>query len=280
MGLIDFVLNFVCLLLWLNWRSLRFGAAEQRRPVSLASTLKKAEGRRGSRWIPLAAVFALLLARAFFYWNVGSALNWTPSVQLGVISLHFRSDYLLRILLFSFLSFGLLLGGFYAWLLLISVVNSRVPSEDPGQRVVRMQLGWLERWPPLLKAMLPMLCCTLLWGLGSPWLVHIGLLPSPASLGHQWEQAFVLGLTSFLVWKFLILALCLLYLINSYVYLGNSSFWKYVNTTGANLLSPLRRLPVSFGKLDLAPFLGMGLVLLVTHWAGRWLPQLFQQLPL
>ena len=280
MGLIDSILNLVCLLLWLNWRSLHIATPESRPAFSLAATLRKAEPRRASRWASLAFLLALLGARGIFYWNVGTALNWTPSLRLGLVSLPFRSDYLGRILLFSVLSFALVLGLLYAWLFLVSVINRRVPHDEQIQRLVRMQLGWTQRWPPWLKLVTPLLVTALLWGVASPSLVKLGILPAPASPAHVWQQAFLLGLASLLSWKFLLIGVCVLYVINSYVYLGHSAFWNYVNVTGANLLRPIRRLPVSLGKIDLAPVLAIVLILLVTHWAEQWLPRLFRRLPL
>ncbi len=280
MGLIDAILNLACLLLWLNWSSVHLAAQRRPSPVSLAATLRKAEPRGGGRWGSLAAVIGVLLFRSMFYWNVGSASNWTPSLELGVISLPFRSDYPGRMLLFSVLSFALVLGGLYAWLLLLSVINHRAPNGHPFQRLVREQLGWIEHWHPLLRLALPILLTTLAWGFGSPALVRMGIVPQPESTAHGWQQAAVLGMTSISVWKLPLLAICLLYAINSHVYLGKSQFWDYINLTGANLLAPLRKWPLRVGKVDLAPVLAVGIILLAAHWAGTGLPCLFQSLPL
>ena len=279
MGLIDVILNLACVLLWLNWSSVHLVSARRPSPVSLAATLRKAEPRWGGRWGSLLGLFGVLSARSLFYWKVGSASNWTPNLELGVVSLPFRSDYLTRMILFSFLSFMLVLGCLYAWLLLISIINRKVPNDEPLQKLVRLHLGWIEHWPPAVKVLLPLLIAALAWGLGSPALVRMGIVPPPSSPTHTWQQALVLGVTSFLTWKSLVLLLCVLYMINSYVYLGKSRFWQYVNTTGSNLLRPLRRLPVRIGKLDFSPLLAMGLVLVVAHWAGYFLPRIFQRLP-
>lgn len=280
MGLIDAILNLACLLLWLNWSAVHLGARRRPSPVSLAATLRKAEPRGGGRWGSLVAVFGVLLFRSMFYWNVGSASNWTPSLELGVMSLPFRSDYPGRMLLFSVLSFALVLGGLYAWLLLISVINRRVPNDHPFQRLVRDQLGWVEHWHPALRLALPVIVTMLVWGFGSPALVGMGIVPQPESTGHVWQQAAVLGISSLSVWKLPLLAICLLYMVHSHVYLGKSHFWGYINLTGANLLAPLRRWPMRIGKVDLAPLLAMIIVLLVAHWANAALPCLFERLPL
>jgi uncharacterized protein YggT (Ycf19 family) len=280
MGLIDSILNVVCLLLWLNWRSIPRATPEKAPAVSLAATLKKAGPGRAFRWASLAFLAALLAGRGVFYWNVGAALNWTPSLRLGVVSLPFRSDQFGRIMLFSVLSFILVLAIAYAWILLISAINRRVPPDEPIQRLIRMQLGWVDRWPVVLKLAAPVVGAALLWGLGSPGLVQLGLLPAPASTTHLWKQALLLGLTSLLSWKFLLLGICALYMLNSYVYFGRSSFWSYVNLTGANLLRPLQRWPVCMGKVDFSPLLAIALVLWASHWAAQWLQRLFHRLPL
>jgi uncharacterized protein YggT (Ycf19 family) len=280
MAVIDSILNLACVLLWLNSRSIQLAASEKPTALSLASTLKKAGPRQGAGWVSLGVLVAVLGLRSLFYWNVGSAMNWTPSLHLGVVSLPFRSDYLARLFLFSFLSFALLLALVYAWLLLFSIVNRRLPNEEPFQRFVRVQLGAMDRWPVGLRLMLPMLFTTLVWGLASPGLVQLGILPAPLSAGHRWQQALVLGLASFLSWKILIVALCLFYMINSYVYVGNSALWSYLNKTGSNLLRPLRQFPLCIGKLDFAPLVAIGLVLGLTHGAAQWLPWAFQRLPL
>jgi uncharacterized protein YggT (Ycf19 family) len=280
MGLLDSILNLVGAYLWFNWRSLRSLDREKSAPMSLAATVKRAAPRPGGRWIPLLSLAGLLGLRAVFYWNVGSALNWTPTLELTVVSLPFRSDYLARMLLFSMLSLGLVIMALYAWLLLLSVINHKLAIQEPVQRIVRIHLGPVERWPAVVKLLLPAVASGLLWKIGSPGLVRLGILPHPLSATQVWEQAALIGLTSVLVWKLLILSVCLLYLVNSYIYLGNSYFWKYVNATGANLLSPLRRLPVCIGKVDLSPVLVILLVLALTHVANRWLPWLFAHLPL
>jgi hypothetical protein len=73
MGLIDFILNLAGLLLWLNWRSIRFDPLGKRTPATLVGTLRRAEPSRLRRWHLLAVLGGLLLLRALFYWQIGSA---------------------------------------------------------------------------------------------------------------------------------------------------------------------------------------------------------------
>ncbi|MBI4326980.1 MAG: hypothetical protein HY674_17200 [Chloroflexi bacterium] len=279
MDLVDFILNGAALLLWLHWRALGFVRPASTVRVSLLSTLKKAEPAARGRWIYLTGLLALLVLRSFFYSQIGAAMNWMPSLNLVAIHLSFRSDYLSRMFLFSGLSFGLILAGFYAWLLLLSAANRKAPDSEPWQKWVRLHLGWLEHWPALVKFFLPMAGGALLWLLASPGLVRLGLLPPPVSQVHLGEQAIVLGAATFLVWKFLITLLFLLYLLNSYVFLGNFPFWSFVNLTARNLLRPLNWLPLQIGKMDLAPLLGMALVLYLAEAGASWLAILYQRLP-
>lgn len=280
MGIIDSILNFIGILLWFNWRSGRLSLPDKPSPVTLAATLKKAEVPRGSRWVSLGVLLLLVGFRSLLYWQAGSSRNWTPSLELGVISLPFRSDYPQRMVAFSILSFALVLAVIYSWLLLISLVNHNVPSEEPSQRLVRWHLGWVERWPLGVKMMLPLMITAAAWLLGSRGLVRWGIIPAPTNLAHLCEQAVVLGVATYLVWKPFLIGLCILYTINSYVYLGKSPFWGFVNLTGANLLAPLRRLGVQIGKVDLSPIIAIVLVITLTHLATRGLTHLFQHLPI
>ena len=75
MGIIDFILNLAGLLLWLNWRSLRFDPLGKRTPATLIGTLRRAEPRRLRRWHLPAALGGLLLLRAVFYWQIGSGVG-------------------------------------------------------------------------------------------------------------------------------------------------------------------------------------------------------------
>lgn len=279
MNLLDQILNWAAFLLWLNWRAMGFRPAPPARGPSLISTLKRTEPAMAARWFYLAAVLGVIGLRSFFYWHIGSQVNWTPAFDLCAITLPFRSDRPRLMVLFSVLSFALFLAIFYAWLLLISVANRSVPDVDPLQRLVRLHLGWVERWPALLKFFLPMIATVLIWMLSSPILSRMGLIPAPRSTLHLWEQALVLGLASLLVWKFFVVGALVLHLLNSYVYLGRVSWINFLSTTARNLLRPTDWLPLRLGRIDFAPGLAVVLVLLAAHFGAGWLPKIYQQLP-
>ena len=275
MGIVDFILNLAALLLWLNWRAVRLSAATQPSVLSLASALKRAEPRRPNRWIYFIALVLLLTLRSFFYWQVGSSVDWTPAVQLGVISLHFRSDFLSRMFLFSSFGFAVVLGVFYLWLLLLVLVNRGVSDSDPVQKVIRLQLGRVAHWPVAAQLLLPVAAVAAVWLVCYRPFVSLGLISPAASTAQLFRQALVLGIESLLPWKYLIVGLLIAYTLNNYVYLGNSPVWNFVEVTGRNLLRPLRRVPLGIGKADLAPAVGIALVWVIAWFGTTWIPRLY-----
>jgi len=183
-------------------------------------------------------------------------------------------------LLFSGLSFGITLGLFYLCLLLFSLVNSRGTPADPLQKLVRLQLGRLDRWPWPVKALLPLLVTGLCWYLLSILFARLNLTLPVNSRAHRLEQAVVVGLGSYLSWRFLIGGLLALHLVSTYIYLGNQPFWSFITATGRNLLNPLRPVPLRLGKVDFAPLVGIALVFLFGELSERGLSLLYSRLPL
>jgi uncharacterized protein YggT (Ycf19 family) len=280
MGLLDFILNLAGVLIWLNWRALRFDPLSGSTPASLVGTLRRAEPRRSRRWYLLGVLLVLLVARALLYCQLGPAVSWAPSLRLGATAIFFRSDFLNRMLLFSFFSFGLALGMLYLWLLLISLVNGRAVDGELSHRLLRVHLGRVQGWPWPVKLALP-LCLSVIFWLGAGLLlVHFNIIPAAPSTRLRVEQGFVLGLGAYLLWKYLIAAVLALYLISSYIYFGDQPFWRFVTSTSRNLLLPLRWLPLKLGKLDFAPILVIALVFLAAGLAERWLAILYVRLPL
>ena len=278
MALIDLILNLAGLLLWLNWRSVRFDPLGRRTPATLIGTLRRAEPRRLRRWHLLAALGGLLLLRAVLYWQIGAGVGWAAGkLNLGIIELSFRSDSFGRILLFSIFSFGLTLGVLYLWLLLLSILAG--PERLPFHRLVRMPLGGMDRWARGVKFLLPLMVTATFWWLASWLLAWLQVIPPLVSPVHRIEESLVIGLGSYLAWKYLIGVLLVLHLLNSYIYFGKHPFWAYVNAEAQTLLSPLRLVPLRAGKVDFAPVVGIVLVFLAAELAGRGLVLLYGKLP-
>jgi hypothetical protein len=249
MGYVDFILNLAGLLLWLNWRSIRFDPLGRRTPATLIGTLRRAEPQQLRRWHFPVVLTGLLLARAVIYWQIGSATKsvWTGTLDLGVIAPAFVSNSFIRMVLFSCLSFGIMLGVFYLWLLLLSILAG--PVNPPFHRLVRVQLGGIDRWPGWLKGCLPLLITSLLWWLASWPLAWLQIIPPSVTPAHRLEEALVIGLGSYLIWKYLAGALLALHLLNSFIYFGRQSFWNYIDVTATALLQPIRQAGSALGRI-------------------------------
>lgn len=280
MALIDLILDLAGLLLWLNWRSAAFDPLTNSTPTTLVGTLRRAEPSRARGWYFLIAVLGLLFLRALIYWQIGPAVDWMPALKLGVISISFRSDFFSRAILFSVLSFGITLVIFYLWLLFLSIVNGRSGEADPIQKLVRLHLGWIERWPWPAKLLLPLLFVSALWYGFNPLLARWDIIPATKSAIHRLEQAGAIGLGVYLAWKYLIAGLLILYILSSYVYLGNHLFWNFLGVTVRNMLAPIRFLPLRIGKIDFAPLLAITAVLFGARFAEQALTTLYRRLPL
>lgn len=276
MSLVDLILNLVALLLWLSWR----GAEITPRPVagaSLAGTLRPAGPAKG-RWPYLAWLVLLLTARSVFYWQIGPPVDWVPRLPVGPTTLPFSSHYPERIFLFSLLSFGATLGVFYLWLLLLSWVTAGAAEADTGRRLIRAQLGIIDRWPNWVKPLVPLVVAGAAWWALHPLLQRLGLTPAPSSAWRLVGQSAVVGLAVYLTLKFLLLALFVLHLVNSYVYLGEFSFWRFVNIVTRELMRPLQWLPLRAGKLDFRPVAAIILVFLAAEYSQRELTRLYEKL--
>jgi len=280
MPLIDFLLNLSALLLWLSWRSLSFDPLLKASPASLAGALKRAAPPRFRPWHYLTFLAGLLVGRALFYWKIGPAVDWVPNLKLGAISVFFRSDVLVRMALFSLLSFGVTLFVFYLWLLLLSLVNGRASTTDSVQKMISLHLGIVDRWPTQVKLVLPLIATAAAWLAVLPFLTRLDMVQPPLSKIHMLEQAAVLGLCSYLSWRYLLGALLFLSLVATYVYLGPHPVWKFVLLTGRNLVRPLRGVPLQLGKVDFAPVVELALVFGLAFFAEHGLTMLYGSLPL
>lgn len=275
MGIIDFILNLAGLLLWLNWRSIRFDPLARRRPATLMGTLRPAAPKKLHRWHLLVFIAGLLLLRALIYYWIGSAANWTGKLDFGPVVLSCRSDWFWRILAFSFFSFGLALGIFYLCLLPLSLLA----GPEPVHSLVKVPLGRVDGWPRWAKIILPFFATALCWWLASWVFGWLQLMPKVISPAERFEQSLIIGAGSYLLWKFPLGAILLLHLLNSYVYFGKHPFWKYVNATAQKLLSPLEKIPLGIGKVDFAPLLGLVVLFLAAEGIAYQLGRLYTKLP-
>lgn len=278
MLLLHSILNLVALLLWVNWRGMGFKEYVPYRST-LVHTLRSAEPRPARRWRYLIGLFGLIVIRGMLYQQVGPAMKWVPTLNLGVLTIPFRSDQPWRMTLYSTLSFGVLWVCFHLGLLLLSVINRSLPDSQPVQHLVRLHLGPIERWPIVVKLLLPLLS-GLLWMPVYPLLAHLGLLPPAGSVELIVQQGIVVGMASFLAWKYLLLGILAVHLVNSYIYIGRFQLLDFASGTARNILSSLSGVPLQIGRIDLAPLLMAGLVWLISWGFELGLLALFRRLPL
>lgn len=273
MGYVDFILNLAGLLLWLNWRSIRFDPLAKRTPATLMGTLRPAAPKKLQRWHLLAFLGGLLVLRAMAYRWI--APFWVGKLDWGVIVTPFRSDQFTGMLLFSFFSFGLALGTFYLCLLPLSLLG----GPDPIRQLVKIPLGRVDGWPRGLKLLLPLLAGSALWWFSSWLLVGLHICTPPVSTAHQIEQSLVIGLCCYLAWKFPLGALLTLHILGSYIYFGKHPLWNYVKMAAQELLRPLKMLPLRLGRVDFAPVLAIVILFSAAEFAGRMLNAVFLRLP-
>jgi uncharacterized protein YggT (Ycf19 family) len=274
MGYIDFILNLAGLLLWLNWRSDRFDPLLKRMPATLMGTLRPAAPKRFRRWHLLAILAVLLFLRAVIYWWIGPSLGWIAKLDLGVVVPPFRSDWFLRILAYSFFSFGLTLGIFYVCLLPLSLLA----GPQPVHGLVKIPLGRVDDWPRWSRILLPFFVTAILWWLSSWLFSRLQIMP-PAAAATRFQQSLIIGAGSYLLWKFPLGVILVLHLLNSYIYFGKHPLWIYVTVTAQKLLRPLRKIPLRAGKVDLAPVVALAILFLAAELSARGLGWLYGRLP-
>ena len=265
MGLIDFILNLAGVLVWLSWRSLRFDPLVKTTPATLVGTLRRADPRRLKGWQYLAGLAVLLVLRALLYRQIGPAAEWTPKLNLYFVVLAFRSDLFFPILLFSVLSFARMLIVCYFWLLALAMINRRSAEPDPLQKMVRLHLGPVARWPWPVQLLLSLLLVTGLWVSLHPLLVQLEIASRVRSNAHLAEQGILIASALVFSLQYLFPVFLLLHLVASYVYLGSSPLWEFINATARNLLAPLRRMPLRIARFDFTPLIAVILIFALLH---------------
>jgi len=269
MDLIHFILNAAAMLLWLSWRSYRFVPTNDFRGGTLLSTLKKTERGQFNQMTLVTSLVMLLGLRAIFYWHIGPAVHWAPRIDFIVFSVPFRCDFFDRMVLFSALSFFGWMGVFYFWLILLQLLNDRGADTNPWHAIVRRHLGWVAGLPVWMRVLVPAVVAYLLYLVFSKYFSHLRILPDARNASVWLTQGLVISLSVYLLAKSLIVSVLVLYLVNSFVYLGNHAFLAYVNTTAQRMLKLLRWLPTRVGKFDFAPLVLLGLVVVVDHFLQR-----------
>ena len=268
MALVDFILNVAGLLLWFSWRTPRFDPPARSAPT-LAGTRNRAATFRLLRWLSVVALIGLVCGRAFFYRLLGPAVDWTAGLNIGTITLFFRSDQFWLMFFFSVLSFLRALVLVYFWLFCFCIVNRNTPEPDSILRWIRHQLGRLAKWPATVQLALPIVFVSAVWP-GLHALLSYASITSPLPLsGRLILQGALIGIGIYFSVKFLIPLVLFADWLASYIYFGSGPIWNFLDATSHNLLTPLRRLPLRVGKVDCAPLVGIVATLLLLHFLPR-----------
>lgn len=262
MDLFNTLLNLVALILWFNWRTLASAPIAGTTSAPLHWTLRRAHPTGAHAWQMLLALVGLLIVRSLIYWQVGAGLGWTARLNLHSVVISFRSDYLLRMLLFSVLSFGLWLSWLYLTLLLLCLLHRPPPPADPVQNVIQAHLRWIQRWPGWILVLLPGILGTLAAAAIFASLPQLGLAPALGSSRELWSKSGLLGIAAYLPWRNVIAALLVLHLVTTHVYLGSAPVLSSFAHATRKLLHPIRRWNLRLGRMDLSPVLLLALVFL------------------
>ncbi|MFM2083128.1 MAG: hypothetical protein RL380_1819 [Verrucomicrobiota bacterium] len=261
MSLINSILNFAGLLLWLGWRDLVLGSLLNHTGTPLVRTIRRAGNSRLERQKHLLLLAGLLVLRAVGYWWLGSAVNWTPRLDLLAVVLPFRREFFTQMVLFSGLSFAVTLAVFYLSLSFLSLLH-RDSEIGLVQKFVRLHLGRYGRWPSFVRVLLLVLGAVAVWLALNPVLRWQEIVPRGATFMGLCKQGTLLGCAALLAWKYVFAALLALYFVGNHVYLGANPIWEYVEFTGQRLLAPLRRLPLKIGRVDFVPVVALVILFL------------------
>lgn len=265
MDLVDYILTWVAVLLWLSWRGWRTYPEERTASLSLAGTLRRAgPGKRGSGYL-LVALAALLAGRAVVYRLLAPAASWTPKLNLRLVVPAFQSEAFASVLTYSVLAFVRVLSVLYFWLLILTLLNHRQGETNRIQKLLGLHLGWVRRLPWFLQLWLPLLVVAGLWMALAPLLALLGVTGRLPAFKPLLEQGLLIGGALYLTLKYLLPALLVVHLVITYVYFGRSDLCEFINLTAANLLAPLRRLPLKVGRMDFAPVVGAAVILFLLH---------------
>lgn len=259
------ILNLTGLLLWVSWRAGTMPRSQP--PRNLAGPTPRQGPIYQHSWIYLLVLLALLSGRAVFYNQFGPGLDWIPSMNMVFDSPHFRSDFFPRALAYSILSFGRWMVALYFCLALMVLVKPITDSALSWREFLKAQFGWLGNLPPLAQCAVAVAMAAGLHAVELEWMLDVGIRahmadPVGGDYTHQIPALLLLDLRATI---YLIMALLALYLLNSFVYFGERTFWKTVDESGKRLLTPLRILPWETRKMDFAPIVALAIAYGLSH---------------
>ncbi len=275
MNTIDAILSLASMLLWLNATVRQWSLRGPQTAYSLLRTLERLEVPAPRRWTSLITLLALLCFRSVFYWQIGSAVGWTPSVDLGPFGISFRSDHASRMFLYSSISFARWLILLYMAILFLVLLNRGPGEGDPMHRFLFHQLGRCAHWPAPVLLPLTLVATVLLWGCAVYPLSQMSIFPAPQAFHVVLAHGLLMGIGLWLKLRWLIFGVLLLHLMNSYVYFGNHPFWAFISQCGRKISKLASWLPLHLGKIDLRPVGAAAMVFLICSVGDPLLVWLF-----
>jgi uncharacterized protein YggT (Ycf19 family) len=206
-----------------------------------------------------------LAGRAIVYRLLAPAASWTPKLDLLLVVPAFPNEHIASLSAFSLLSFLRMLIILYFWMLALVVINRSSGEANPFQKILRLHLGAVGRLPWWIQLLVPLVAVAGLWMVLAPFLALLGVTSRMPGFLPLMEEGLLIGGALFLSLKYLLPAFLIVHLVISYVYFGRSALCEFVNLTAGNLLAPLRRMPLSVGRVDFAPLVAAVFILLLLH---------------
>ena len=260
MQIIDFIHNIAAWILWVNgWMQLH-NPTEIQRPLTLLGTLVGPSRRIGSAWIYFGGFLLILLVKVLLLHYLGAPIDPTLSMNFMLLVVYFKTASLSSMFwmaVASFLKFAMIA---YIWLWFLSRLSPRNGAENIVNGL-GASLGFLQSRHWLIQVLLLLTFGFIGWVFLAIVFGWQGILPVVSDVPHLLWQALCISICAWLGLYYLIILLMLLYLIHSYVHLGNWEGWDWVDEVAGKLLSPLSRLPFQWASIDFAP-----LVILLLNW--------------
>ena len=149
------------------------------------------------------------------------------------------------------------LGALYFCWALLATIKPEADTAKMWRSFLRAQFGWLGGLPVMILWLGAILLSAGLHLLESEWMSRVDVRSESAAFAQHLPALMALDMRAAV---YLAMGVLILYLLNSFVYFGEQVLWKNVDASGKRLLTPLSCLPLVVGKVDLAPFLALGLM--------------------
>ncbi len=260
MQIIDFILNLAAWILWVNgWIQLH-NKADIQRPLTLLGTLVGPTRRMSRAWLYFGGFAVLIFLKTILLHYLGAPIETTMVVKFLLLMVYFKTGTLVSMFWMAFASFMKFALIAYIWVWFLA----RMSREDTAENIVsglNASLGFLQNRHWVLQMVALVLFGMAGWiflGIVFGWL---GVLPPIKSVSFLVWQSLCISLCAWLALYYLVNVLMILYLIHSYIHLGNWEGWDWLDGVSEKLMSPLSPLPLQWARIDFTP-----VFLLLLNW--------------